>query len=216
MALTYDSWNIFIKHNDKWRGDYYLTDQLRFTTDKALAARFYLLKSGNTTIINGDRITINLGNRTLVIDDTNNIKLIDRDHHHREINSFVITNGSENTEPISHNTNIFFISDKSVKTALKYEWGMDLIDTTTVIQDAANYKPHQCPILTNSNYGTANEAQVNLFQFQLEQEDILDSRTMAQLEITPPMRPSSFDKYKGAILLTLLLIVLVLCVLISK
>ena len=43
--------NIILKHENKLRGNSYLKQDLTFTTDRSLASRFYLLKSGNSTII---------------------------------------------------------------------------------------------------------------------------------------------------------------------
>lgn len=224
MALAYDSGNLLIKHNDKWRGDYYLKEDLSFTTDKSLAARFYLLKSGDTPILNGDRISINSGNRTLVIDNENHIRLLDRDQQSREINTFIITNGTDTTDPITYDGGIFFISDKTQKQALKYVWGMELIGNSpdAVVSDASNYKPHDHPSLVNENYGTACEAYINAFQFQLERAGVpIMTMQDTKTEATPSNKLISqtgnfLDRYKGAILLLLLMVVLILCIAVSK
>lgn len=221
MELAYDSGNLFIKHNDKWRGDYYLKEDFEFTTDKNLAARFYLLKSGDTTILNGDRISINCGSRVLVIDESNQIKLVDRELCHHGINSFIIGNGTDNTDPINFDSGVFFITDKDEKIALRYIWGMDLIDPSDTDTDASNYKPRNHPNLTHENYGNVCEANIGSFQFQLERATvpvtaIEDNRTIA----VPPIKQSSrswdlFDRYKGAVMLFLLMIILILCIVIG-
>ena len=54
-----------------------------------------MLKSGNTTIINGDRVSLNLGNKILVITENNIIKFLDRDQLWDETDSFTITNGTD-------------------------------------------------------------------------------------------------------------------------
>lgn len=234
-ALAYDSGNLLIKHNDKWRGDYYLKDDLSFTTDRNLAARFYILKPGDTTILNGDRVSINSGNRTLIIDDSNQLKLIDRTQHHRELNSFIITNGTDSTDPITYDGSIFFISDRTKKMALRYVWGMDLINSTKksnlvessdeyvipdLIPDAADYKPRDHPNLMNENYGNTCEANINSFQFRLERgsNSVIDMEDTRTLAISPLKTRTNelFDRYKGVVLLLLLMIVLILCVIISK
>ena len=219
--------NILIKHNDKWRGDYYLTEDLTFTVNKSLAARFYLLKSGDTTILNGDRISINSGNRTLAVTDSDIIRLIDRDQSQRFINTFIVTNGTDNTDPITFETFIYLISDKDRKTALKYEWGMDLISTheDSSTSGAVSYKPHDTPSLTNSDYGTSSSININSFGFILERADTpitnLDSaRNMVvapQNKHIAPKNPTEFlDGYKGVVMIILLMIVLILCILASK
>ena len=107
------------------------------------------------------------------MDNTNIIKLIDREQVQREVNSFIITNGTENTDPISYESPIFFISDKSRKTALRYEWGMDLIDSAenSSPSEATNYKPRDHPNLINTTYGSTCEMHINSFQFFLERAD---------------------------------------------
>ena len=216
--------NILIKHNDRWRGNYYLKDDLTFTTTKSYAARFYLLKSGDTTILNGDRISINSGNRTIVVNDTDTVSLIDRAQLTREPCSFIITNGSENTDPVTYESPVFLITDRYNKTALKYEWGMDIIESAhnevTANSHASNYKPHSQPSLVNDNYGNACEIHTNSFQFYLEQADtttiaIPNSETRPSKAITETAA-DIFGEYKRAILIMLLLVILVLCVIASR
>ncbi len=200
--------NILIKHNDKWRGDYYLKEDLTFTTNKFDAARFYLLKSGDTTIINGDRISINCGNRVLTIVD-NELRLIDRSHNY---NSFIITNGTDNTDPIIFETVLYFISDS--RNALKYEWGMDLIIPTdnSIEVSAANYQPHSHPHLSNYYYGET--CTNNSFEFILERSDTpIISREISRVTHA---NNKSDEGYRGIIMIVLLMVILVLCFLLSK
>ena len=65
-----NSGTLFITYSD-WQknGTWYLKDDLTFTTNKNNASKFYLLKSDDSPIINKDRITINVGNRSLVLTD---------------------------------------------------------------------------------------------------------------------------------------------------
>jgi hypothetical protein len=218
--------NILIKHNDKWRGDYYLKDDLTFTVNRSQAARFYLLKSGDTTILNGDRITINAGSRTIIIHNTSEVKLIDRDQSHHAVNSFIITNGTENTDPITYETAVFLISDKNQKKALKYEWGMDLIGVpeNNILPGASNYKPHDHPNLINGDYGSTCESYIGTFQFLLERADgpITNLETARNTLATSKVNNSTkmaselLEGYKGIIMVILLMIVLVLCILASR
>ena len=211
--------NILLKHNDKWRGDYYLKEDLTFTVERSQAGRFYLLKAGDTTILNGDRIGIHMGSRTLIVDVSGILRLIDRDQLTRGINTFIITNGSDNTDPITYESSMFFISDKNNGMALKYEWGMDLVSN-----DASTYYPRDHPNLINSTYHT-NDISINAFQFALERADVPITRseiarntTMPSLSVqyTRSISPEFLDGYKGAIMIVLLMMVLILCILASK
>lgn len=216
------SGNIYVKHNDKWRGDYYLTDNLTFTVDKDLAGKFYLLKQGDTTILNGDRITINSGNRTLVVANNNNIRLIDRDQRdqsHVGVNSFIITNGIDNTDPITYENTVFLISDKTRKTALQYIWGMDLIGSIDdqTIPNASNYKPRNNPTLINGNYGSSCDSYIGLFEFSLERVEgpILNQSYNMLTRTSINKSFDFFDAYGSAVIIMLLMIVLVLCILVG-
>lgn len=225
--------NILIKHNDKWRGDSYLTEDLTFTVDRSLAARFYLLKSGDTTILNGDRISINSGNRTLATSESDTVRLVDRDHAQRFTTTFIVTDGTDNTDPISFETIIFLISDKDRRTALQYEWGIDLISqsSNSSISNAASYKPHDHPNLINGNYGGNSSIHINSFGFLLERADLpitnlntsrnavkaSDRFGALQNKNTSTKNATEFlDGYRGAIMVILLMIVLILCLIASK
>jgi hypothetical protein len=213
--------NILIRHNDKWRGTYYLRYDLTFTTDRDLAGRFYLLKPGVTTILNGDRISINSGNRTLAISN-NVVSLIDRTNITSEINEFIVTNRTNNTDPITYESPLFFITDKDRKMALKYSWKTEFIERGNGLSEAI-IPSH--PDLITSYYGETCETHVDVFQFYLERADSpiinLNSHrnTMTQ---TYPMKSTTktiseyLDTYRGAVIIILLMIVLVLCVLASK
>lgn len=217
MSLPYESGNLLIKHIDRWRGDYYLKDDLTFSPNRSEAARFYLLKSGDTTILNGDRVSINSGNRTLVLDEQNNCRLIDRDQHHRGVRTFVVSNNNDTTDPINYDQILFFISDKTTRTALKYEWSMDIIRPNDG-SGSSTYKPRNFPNLISGEYGTTHETELTPFQFQLERANdpitnLEDNRTLAVAKIRTE---NLFDKYKGAILLFFMLILLILCVMVSR
>lgn len=211
--------NLLIKYHDRWRGDYYLKEDLTFGVNRVDAARFYLLKAGDTAILNGDRVSVHVGNRTLVIDDK--VKLVDRDTiNPPSINSFILTNGTENTDPIVYDTPMFFISDKNNKMALKYEWGMELIVDPG---STSNYRPRSHPNLTNGSYNA--DISVNMFRFSLERADgpitnLEEARsitTTAVMTAGHPMTKSEFaDGYRGAIMVVLLMIVLILCIFLNR
>lgn len=231
MALTYELGrlnavsddatlgNILIKHNDRWRGDYYLKDDLTFTVDKSLAARFYLLKSGDTTILNGDRISVNSGNRSLLVTDTNQLRLVDRNQTQRGTNTFLITNGTDNTDPITFETIVYLISSREMRMSLKYEWGMELI-TPTDGNTAVNYKPRAHPTLANDDYSSTDP--ITSFQFLLERADSPITNLDTSRNLMTANRPSLlapadlFDGYKGAIMVLLLMVILVLCLVASR
>lgn len=215
--------NIVIKHKDKWRGDYYLKENLTFTTNRKEAGNFYILKSGNTSILNGDRITINSGNKTITIDKDNQIKLIDREQVLNNINSFIISNGSDNIEPISYESPIYFISDKNNKTGLKYEWALDIITENIPIKESypINYKPRPCPTLLNSNYSSTCESYIHTYQFYLEKFETTQSQLShitynSNNNVKSKSLTDFFEKYKSALMIISLMVILVLCILISQ
>jgi hypothetical protein len=215
--------NILIKHNDKWRGDYYLQDNLTFGVNRSQAARFYLLKSGDTTILNGDRISLHSGNRTLVISDSNTIRLVDRNLPYRGLNSFIITNGTDNTDPVTYENIVFLISDSQTKTALKYDWRMDLISNPSqnsiISSNASDYRPRNQPSLVNSNYESTCESYSHMFEFLLEKADlpIIDQSRFTLTETSSVKTASDImDGYKGIIMIILLMVILLLCIVASK
>lgn len=209
--------NILIRHNDKWRGNYYLKDDFTFTTNRNSAGRFYILKPGDTTIINGDRIGIHTGNRTLVIDDNNIVRLVDRDNIIRELHSFIVTNGTDNTDPITYESSIFVITDKDQKTALRYTRGINFIRNNNGTDD---FKPHEHPNLVNGNYGGTSETHIDPFQFYLERADgpitNLNTATTYVSKSSNKTVSDHLEDYRGAIMIVLLMIILILCLLASK
>jgi hypothetical protein len=226
--------NLLIKYHDRWRGNYYLKEDLFFTPDRSDAARFYLLKPGDTSILNGDRVSIHCGNRTLVIDSHDKIKLVDRERlqiksDDYKITSYILTNGTENTDPIGHESPLFIISDRVDKMALKYEWGMELIipqnDIVTPSSDSnpSNYKPRSHPNLTNASYN--GDFSVNAFKFSLERADgpIINAEEARSITTGAMMAPAktmtksdNFEGYHGIIMIILLMIVLILCIFINR
>jgi hypothetical protein len=190
--------NIFVKYVDNYHQTHYLTENLTFTTNKDHACKFYILKYGNTNIVNGDHITINSGHKTLVIDKANNIRLIDRDHTQQYKNSFIITNGSDNDEIISYETSVSFVTDNLEKYALKYH------QNTICNNDLQVY-----PELVNSGYISETP---ELFHFYLEKINLsITNRVKTEAKNT-----SFLEDYKIGITVALLLVILVLLVLIQE
>jgi len=126
--------NILIKHKNN-NQILYLKDNLTFTNNRFEASKFYLLKSGNTNILNNDRISVNYGNKTLLINPTdlsnkgvsppclinnNTLRFVDRNNINYSVSTFVITSGSDSILPIQYDTPIFLLTDKYNNIALKY------------------------------------------------------------------------------------------------
>lgn len=145
-----------IKFNDKWRGSYYLTDSLKFSVDRNEAARFFLLKSNSSPIINGDLVTINLGDKVLNVLD-NKLTLTSITNKNKTQDTFLISDGSDTKGQISYNTIINFISNKPKHLGLKFDWKLK------------STSGESCAILTNSRYDDDNKS---FFQFMLERIDI--------------------------------------------
>lgn len=212
--------NIVISHYDPvWKTMYYLCDDMTFTTDQRYAARCYLLKPGDTAINNGDRISINCGNRTLVVDTKGTVKFMDRELIKKETSTFIVTNGTPDVKHIWYaSSEYFLITNKDNKMALRCKWYTDLVDTTAdmrpeLISDcyeeaipaqfafAFHHVPHHVPQLIDRNErNDRNERPV------VQEKRAVTSRTSREL----------IEQYKNEMLLLLLMITLVLCIFISK
>lgn len=186
--------NILIRYNDRWRGPCYLTDGLTFTTNKAHASRFYLLKSNDTMILNGDRVSFNCGNRTIMINEHNKIVLRDRELINREISTFIITNGLDNTEPIGFDIPLLILIRKRTKGE---EYGLCY----------GNPGLHTPAIL---NVATINPELIHTFTFYLERNDdtITNKITVSNKKYD--------ESYRNAVIIVLLLIVLILTMIVNK
>lgn len=243
--ISHNPGTVFIKHTDSWHGTSYLKDDLSFTPHRDHASKFYLLKSNdpsiinsdietnnnNTAITNGDRISINIDNRSLTI---NGSQLL---FEHQERlryttgvqttgvqttpgNTFLIVNGTNDNEPIVFNTPLFLIIDKITKQALKYNWDLNLNN----ILDRASFKQNNRPTLVVASYDNLPEQQINSFKFSLEHSDspnMINNSTNKlhpQVQLLPNKESTVLfsDNYKGSIILVLLLIILVVCALIGK
>lgn len=169
--------NLIIKHEDARKGTFFLKQDLTFTSERTQAGRFYLLKPGNTTILNGDKITVNVGSRTLAFRE-GSLVLFEREE--AQSVPVVITDGSEDTRPISYGSTVFFIVDKEKKTALKKSSRL-LVDEYAGITD------------------------INLFKFVLEKTDEVQSNTKT---VTKPL--SFVESNKGIVVVLLLLLLLIL------
>lgn len=187
--------NTLIRYNDRWRGPCYLTDNLTFTPNKSKACRFYLLKPSDTLILNHDHISINCGNRTLTIDEHNKVNMTDRGLINREINTFIITNGLDNTEAIAYDAPVFLLSAISEDKALCYI-----------------HPGFQTP----ASLGNAviNSELINTFTFYLERAD--DS-IINKVALSNPMNTKkNDDSYRNAIIIVLLLVILMLTMILNK
>ena len=185
--------NTLIRYNDKWRGVCYLTDNLAFTVDKSKAGRFYLLKPSDTLILNGDRISINCGNRTLTVSDQNKVAMTDRELIARETSTFVITNGLDSTEAVTYDTPFFLLSGSSDDKGLCYI-----------------HPGFQTP----SYLGNAvmNSESINTYTFFLERADDTITNKVA-LNTSAKKQDES---YRNAILVVSLFIILMLTIVLNK
>ena len=212
----------------------YLKEDLTLDDRREQAARFYLLKSTNATILNGDRISIHSGNRTLVLTPEGNLQLLPREHILDEQSTFLLTTGDENLDPIRYDSPVFFISNRKERTALKYEWGMELANPGS---QPSIYRPRAHPHLINARYD--NNVSPKFFQFSLEQADVPPSNpeardtsgqqiTLSDPELKNSLIPdftggfatfspkSTFEGHRGVIMVVLLLILLVLCAILNR
>lgn len=222
-ALTNDVGTTVIKHHDKWRGDYYLRHDLTFTADKNLAARFYLLKAGDTSIINGDRISINCGNTVLVVDRDNRMRLMDRDQIYHETRTFIVTDGTDNVTPVTHDTLLYILSDRQRTLALKYHWSME--STVLTPNSPIDQWPATAPNLVNEEMVAPDDPDIRLFTFAFEA--VTDTVTVAPPstqvcaeEPTDAVAKSKwwdwFESVRGPLFIVLLLVILVLIILTTQ
>lgn len=185
--------NIHIKHNNTWHESLYLCEDLTFVPDINQAAKLYILKSGNTNIINGDRVSINLGNKILTINNDNQIKFIDRDQLRDENDTFIINNGSDTTDPITYDTPVFLISNTLAGYALKCE------------------SSYTRSYLTNADYSTPVFAPFQLI-LSTNHIDKVMTKSQSPFEYMGHMVRSSFENYKAIYILIFLMFILMSCI----
>lgn len=188
--------NTLIRYNDKWRGPCYLTEDLSFTTDKSQAARFYLLKSSDTMILNGDTISFNNGNRIVTVNEHDKVAFLDRQLIDHETNTFIVTNGLDNTEPIGYDTPLFIIA-QSTEDISQYERGLCYLNPG-----------FKTPALLS--IATINKEFIHTFTFYLER---VDNTITNRLTVSNKKYDES---YRNAIIIVLLLVVLILTMVVNK
>jgi hypothetical protein len=201
---------MFIKYSDKWSGSFYLKEDLTFTEDRNNASKFYLLKTGNTLILNGDRITINFGNKVLCIDDDNSLKLIDREFVSIK-NSIIVTNGTDSSNSVSYNDNLFLITDPIKQLFLKCEWNTDSVNS---IKTTVNTKTQRKLILVNSTYNANKDPFI--FSFENPDNALTNSNHVKNVINLAKIQQNQNYGFKWFILLVLLIILLVLSVIVNK
>jgi hypothetical protein len=219
-VISHNPGTVFIKHIDSWHGTSYLKDDLTFTPHRDQASKFYLLKcddNGETEITNGDRVTINIGNRNLTIQEST-LSFENRSNHSNHSNqgaSFLIVNGTNDPGPITFNSPLFLISDKTTKQALKYIWNLDL--NQILDSGIKSFKQKNQAILSITSYDNIPERDINNFKFYLEDNITTTTITTPTLKQSAPNNTPLFsDNYKGSIIIVTLLIILVICALIGK
>lgn len=206
--------NIIIKIENKLGGSRYLNENLLFTSDRSDACKFYLLKDTNSSIFNGDRVTLNTGNRTLIIDDRGIPQLLNRMHIHDEIQSFIVTTGSEDHEPLGCEIPLYFMNhdsddsdqtssganDRSDNMCLQYRWTFDEGKPLT-----------SSPHLAYSSYNEALQGELSTFLFKLEKyHSPLSARLYKEAEITPMVPETSTTERNKALVLILLIAIIML------
>lgn len=209
-----------LKHHDKWRGDYYLRDDLTFTPHKAQAARVYLLKAGDTSIINGDRISINCGNKVLVVTRENDVRFMDRDQIYHEVRTFTVTDGTDNVTPVTHDTPLYIVSDRQRTLALRYHWSME----PTAADPEANVRwPASCPNLVNEEMVAPENSDIRSFTFAFEavtETPVVSGSQMCAEEPAEVDAKSKwwewFESVRGPLFVVLLLVILVLIILTTQ
>ena len=203
--------NILIKHKSNTK-NFYLCQDLSFTTDRSNANKFYFLKSGDTSILNNDRININCGNKTLLINQNYGLKFMDRNNFNNNVSTFIITAGSDNILPIQYEIPLFFLTDKTNNLALKYSH----IDDNGFVSIKSDN-----PKLVNAKFDITTD--INDLQFYLEKFD----EPITNIEPKQPEQPSSNfnfikktiefnDNHKSILLLILLFMILFLCSMLNR
>lgn len=185
--MSYDIDYYYIKHIDKWRGNYYLKPDLTFTTNKKLAGEFFFIGEKGDPIINGDSISINHVNNYLVINEDDSLAMM---HFDKVRSMLVITDGTTGSAMIQEEVAIYFISDLEKKKALKYFWD----------------SPEKLPTLINGTFDKEHD------YFLLELTNKKESKNEVQSNVVS----RKFTEYKEPILIMLLLILLFLCFMVSK
>lgn len=229
--------NLIITFTDRYQSKFYLTTQLQFTKNLTEAGLFYLLKSDETPICSGDRVSINTSNKVLVItDDTKGgatggpdakqkILLIDRNIAHRySTTEFIIRDQKQSDQPIDFHSKLFFIIDEEQKLALRFYYSLSL-----------GNEDNDIPILTYGSYDEGREIGIDIFQFSF-----LDARTVTtiggpggyggsaasgfttasggKLQQTEDSAAVSrgLDNYKGILLIIILLVILAIFLMINE
>lgn len=198
--------NLYITYTDKFKSKYYLTSKLHFTKNIDDACLFYLLNSDDTSILNGNTVTINTSNKLLGLSKDGNLQLIDRNISHHYKNDFIITDGENDNKEIGFNIKIYFIIDNNEKLALRFYHSFNL------------GKDDDIPALAVGSYSDGREIGIELFQFTLIKatENTTNKLKQQDEQISPIKKDPLLENYKGIILIVILLILLMLCLMVVK
>jgi hypothetical protein len=203
--VEYALGNILIKHQDvQFKRTYYLTEELIFSSKREEAARFYFLKPGDTEVLNGDRISINCGNRTLIMMDDGTLRLVERDQIKNNVDSFIITDGTDSIMAIAYNKPFYLLKSKEESVILRFYWGMDLIGQV--------YQPSAHPVLKIDDAHVINATEAPSLQFRLESTNGPMGRPRSN-SITLESQQSVTDSQRNILIITILMILLVLAIL---
>lgn len=210
-SVENDHGNILVYCLDRWKNKYYLTSDLKFTTENKNGARFYFLKQNDEPMSNGDKISFNIGNRTLTIDSENNIKMMPREKITNENTQFLVRDGTDNTDALKYSYPYFIVSDEINKKALHCK-----IDFNKKVRNFSdNISLSNETIEENKdNYVFGFERYIVNCAVAEETED--NNSVKLQAEKSENNKGFSLDGYKEMLLILLILILIILCILINR
>ncbi len=114
---------VIISHQNKWRGNYYLTRDLTFTTDIFEACIWVIAADDATKVItNESLVTLSTNGSWISINDNGTIRL---DNYNPYL--FTIVDGTSDLRELPMDTPVHFVSDKEKKTTLR--WAIDVHHT---------------------------------------------------------------------------------------
>ena len=204
---------IFIKHQDRWKGWYYLSDDLTFVSSKKQACKFRFSKSETTSIINGDRISITSDRGTLCVSDSLTPIFSKPGNVKCGSDTFLITNGTNDTKPITFGEKIHLLHKQRGKEEIRilnFYWPVELVDPESEAQPTLmNCRPKKHPVLTLDEIWELPDREKP--GFVLERA----SGTMTKIPKEAQLRYQDKGK-RTAIIIALLMMVLALCVMVER
>jgi hypothetical protein len=224
-ALQSQPGHIVIKYNNEWGGTFYLSESLIFVPQLEDALRFSVFTSDNTAILNGDRIILQSGGQVLIVNNVGKLEL--RNYNQvtsRDVSSFIITDGSDTTENVEYDKSYFLAHDPQLRTGLKAEWDVNPLPPEGNHESYMQDESRRPRLVLRDYIGTSRE-NLSFYRFSLAsfaeearethepEVEITHSNTV---EASPPSMTSSMNYWlkgwRGTILVSLLVIILVLSI----